>query len=117
MLVAAREKVEQRRVRSDLFEADALGLPVSDQSFDVVTVAFGFRNLANYQHGFEELFRILKPGGVAAILEFSTPPNALLARLYAFYSRSVLPTIGGMISGAQGVYTSLPQSGPHVSRR
>ncbi len=110
MLVAARQKVEQRRVRSDLFEADALGLPVSDQSFDVVTVAFGFRNLANYDHGFEELFRILKPGGVAAILEFSTPPNALLARLYAFYSRAILPTIGGMISGSKDAYTYLPES-------
>jgi demethylmenaquinone methyltransferase/2-methoxy-6-polyprenyl-1,4-benzoquinol methylase len=110
MLVAARHKVEQRRVRSDLIEADALGLPVADQSFDVVTVAFGFRNLANYQHGFEEMFRILKPGGLAAILEFSTPPNALLARLYAFYSRAILPTIGGMISGSKDAYTYLPES-------
>jgi demethylmenaquinone methyltransferase/2-methoxy-6-polyprenyl-1,4-benzoquinol methylase len=110
MLVTARQKVEQRRVQSDLFEADALGLPVSDQSFDVVTVAFGFRNLANYQHGFEELFRILKPGGLAAILEFSTPPNALLARFYAFYSRAILPMIGGMISGSKDAYTYLPES-------
>ncbi len=110
MLVAARQKVEQRRVRSDLFEADALGLPVADQSFDVVTVAFGFRNLANYQHGFEELFRILKPGGIAAILEFSTPPNALLASLYAFYSRAILPTVGGMISGSKDAYKYLPES-------
>jgi demethylmenaquinone methyltransferase/2-methoxy-6-polyprenyl-1,4-benzoquinol methylase len=110
MLVAARDKVEQRRVQSDLFEADALGLPVADQSFDVVTVAFGFRNLANYQHGFEELFRIVKPGGMVAIVEFSTPPNALLARLYAFYSRAILPAIGGMISGSKDAYTYLPES-------
>jgi demethylmenaquinone methyltransferase/2-methoxy-6-polyprenyl-1,4-benzoquinol methylase len=110
MLVAARRKVEQRHVKSDLFEADALGLPVPDQSFDVITVAFGFRNLANYQHGFEELFRILKPGGLAAILEFSTPPNALMARLYSFYSRNILPTIGGMISGSKDAYTYLPES-------
>jgi len=110
MLVAARRKVEQRRVRAALFEADALGLPVADQSFDVITVAFGFRNLANYQYGFEELLRILKPGGLAAILEFSTPPNALLARLYAFYSRNILPTIGGMISGSKDAYTYLPES-------
>jgi len=110
MLVAARRKVEQRRVRAALFEADALGLPVADQSFDVITVAFGFRNLANYQHGLEELLRILKPGGLAAILEFSTPPNALLARLYAFYSRNILPTIGGMISGSKDAYTYLPES-------
>jgi demethylmenaquinone methyltransferase/2-methoxy-6-polyprenyl-1,4-benzoquinol methylase len=110
MLVAARRKVEQRRVRSGLFEADALVLPVADQSFDVITVAFGFRNLANYQHGLEELFRILKPGGLAAILEFSAPPNALMARLYTFYSRNILPVIGGMISGSKDAYTYLPES-------
>jgi demethylmenaquinone methyltransferase / 2-methoxy-6-polyprenyl-1,4-benzoquinol methylase len=110
MLVAARQKVEQRHVRADLFEADALSLPVADQSFDAITVAFGFRNLANYQHGFEELFRILRPGGIAAILEFSTPPNALLASLYAFYSRAILPTVGGMISGSKDAYKYLPES-------
>jgi demethylmenaquinone methyltransferase / 2-methoxy-6-polyprenyl-1,4-benzoquinol methylase len=110
MLVAARQKVQQRQVRSNLFEADALGLPVADRSLDVITVAFGFRNLVNYQNGFEELFRVLKPGGLAAILEFSTPPNAVLARLYAFYSRAILPAIGGMISGSKDAYKYLPES-------
>jgi len=110
MLVAAGRKVEQRRSRAALFEADALQLPVADASLDLVTTAFGFRNLANYRHGLEELRRVLKPGGVAAILEFSTPPNRLLASLYAFYSRSILPAIGGMISGSRDAYTYLPES-------
>jgi len=110
MLVAAGHKVERRALRIALFEADALRLPVADGSFDLVTTAFGFRNLANYRHGLEELLRVLKPGGVAAILEFSTPPNRLLASLYGFYSRSILPTIGGMISGSRDAYTYLPES-------
>jgi demethylmenaquinone methyltransferase/2-methoxy-6-polyprenyl-1,4-benzoquinol methylase len=110
MLVAARQKVEKGRFRSKLFEADALRLPLADASFDLITIAFGFRNLANYQAGFEELRRILRPGGLAAILEFSTPPNPALARLYGFYSRNILPTIGGLISGSKDAYSYLPES-------
>jgi demethylmenaquinone methyltransferase/2-methoxy-6-polyprenyl-1,4-benzoquinol methylase len=110
MLAAARHKVERRRFRSALFEADALRLPLADSSLDLVTIAFGFRNLANYQAGFEELRRVLRPGGLAAILEFSTPPNRVLARLYSFYSRNILPTIGGLISGSKEAYSYLPES-------
>jgi demethylmenaquinone methyltransferase/2-methoxy-6-polyprenyl-1,4-benzoquinol methylase len=110
MLVAARRKVEQRRRQCGLFEADALQLPLADASLDLIAIAFGFRNLANYQHGLQELLRVLKPGGSAAILEFSTPPNPLLSRLYGFYSRAILPTIGGWISGSKEAYTYLPDS-------
>jgi demethylmenaquinone methyltransferase / 2-methoxy-6-polyprenyl-1,4-benzoquinol methylase len=110
MLVAARRKVERGRFRSTLFESDALRLPLADASLDLVTIAFGFRNLANYHAGFEELRRVLRPGGLAAILEFSTPPNRVLARLYGFYSRSILPTIGGLISGSKEAYSYLPES-------
>jgi demethylmenaquinone methyltransferase / 2-methoxy-6-polyprenyl-1,4-benzoquinol methylase len=110
MLVAAHHKVEQRRVRSVLFEADALRLPVADASVDLITIAFGFRNLSNYQQGLQELMRVLSPGGLAAILEFSTPPNPVLSRLYDFYSRSILPTIGGVISGSKEAYSYLPES-------
>jgi len=93
-----------------LFEADALELPIADGSIDLATIAFGFRNLASYDQGLRELQRILKPGGVLAILEFSTPPNPLLARLYGFYSRSILPVVGGWISGSREAYTYLPES-------
>jgi len=110
MLVAAHHKVEQRRVRSALFEADALRLPVADASVDLITIAFGFRNLSNYQQGLRELMRVLSPGGLTAILEFSTPPNPVLSRLYDFYSRSILPTIGGWISGSKEAYSYLPES-------
>ncbi len=110
MLVAARRKASHRGSRSALFEADALRLPVGEGVLDLVTVAFGFRNLANYKHGLQEMLRVLKPGGTAAILEFSTPPNAMLASLYGFYSRNILPTIGGLISGSRDAYSYLPES-------
>jgi demethylmenaquinone methyltransferase/2-methoxy-6-polyprenyl-1,4-benzoquinol methylase len=110
MLVAANRKVLDRRMRSPLFEADALNLPIANASVDLVTVAFGFRNLANYQQGLAELNRVLAPGGLLGILEFSTPPNPVLSRLYDFYSRAILPTIGGWISGSKEAYSYLPES-------
>ncbi|HYK16451.1 MAG TPA: bifunctional demethylmenaquinone methyltransferase/2-methoxy-6-polyprenyl-1,4-benzoquinol methylase UbiE [Bryobacteraceae bacterium] len=110
MLVAARDKAAARVKRTPLFEADALKLPVADASLDLATIAFGFRNLADYEQGLRELRRILKPGGVLAILEFSTPPNALLASVYGFYSRAILPTVGGWISGSRDAYSYLPES-------
>jgi demethylmenaquinone methyltransferase/2-methoxy-6-polyprenyl-1,4-benzoquinol methylase len=110
MLVAAGRKTEQRQSRTALFEADALQLPVADASLDLVTIAFGFRNLANYRQGLREILRVLRPGGLAAILEFSTPPNPALSRLYDFYSRAILPTIGGWISGSKEAYSYLPES-------
>jgi demethylmenaquinone methyltransferase / 2-methoxy-6-polyprenyl-1,4-benzoquinol methylase len=93
-----------------LFEADALTLPVADGSVDLVTCAFGFRNFVNYRRGMTEILRVLKPGGTAAILEFSTPPNALFRALYGFYSTQVLPRIGALISGSRDAYTYLPES-------
>lgn len=106
MLLAANGKLANSR----LLEADALDLPVAAGSFDLVTIAFGFRNLTNYRDGLAELRRILKPGGTLAILEFSTPPNPLVAHAYAFYSRTILPAIGGLISGSKEAYTYLPES-------
>jgi demethylmenaquinone methyltransferase/2-methoxy-6-polyprenyl-1,4-benzoquinol methylase len=105
MLVVARSKT-----RTPLFEADALQLPLTDGSVDLVTVAFGFRNLANYGAGLAEMRRVLRPGGMAAILEFSRPPNRVFAAVYHFYSRRMLPWIGGLISGSRAAYEYLPAS-------
>ncbi|MDZ4801166.1 MAG: bifunctional demethylmenaquinone methyltransferase/2-methoxy-6-polyprenyl-1,4-benzoquinol methylase UbiE [Bryobacteraceae bacterium] len=99
-----------RKAPLTLFEADALQLPLADQSLDLITVAFGFRNLVNYESGLRELRRVLRPGGTLAILEFSQPPNPLFARFYDFYSNRVLPAIGSAISGAKEAYTYLPES-------
>lgn len=105
MLLEAR-----RKSKSPLFEADALKLPLKNDSLDLVTCAFGFRNLANYDQGFEEFLRVLKPGGVAAILEFSQPTNRAFGALYGFFSTRVLPQVGGMISGSRDAYSYLPES-------
>ena len=78
-----------------MFEADALALPLANESLDVITVAFGFRNLANYRHGLDEFVRVLRPGGVLAILEFSQPTNSAFAAVYGFFSTRVLPLVGG----------------------
>ena len=110
MLTAAAAKFARRGSRSALFEADALALPLAPRSLDCVTAAFGFRNLANYRAGLAEMRRVLKPGGVAAILEFSQPPNPLLAALYGFYSRRLLPAVGGLVSGSRDAYAYLPES-------
>src|SRR5689334_11245425 len=110
MLVEARRKFTSRGFRTPLFEADALALPLADLSLDLITVAFGFRNLANYQRGLEEMLRVLKPGGTAAILEFSKPSNRMFGALYGFFSTRVLPRVGGMISGSPDAYTYLPES-------
>jgi demethylmenaquinone methyltransferase/2-methoxy-6-polyprenyl-1,4-benzoquinol methylase len=110
MLTAAREKTSQRRRASEVFESDALQLPIADRSLDLITVAFGFRNLANYARGLAELKRVLRPGGQLAILEFSQPPNPVFAALYGIYSKRILPLIGGLISGSGEAYTYLPES-------
>jgi demethylmenaquinone methyltransferase/2-methoxy-6-polyprenyl-1,4-benzoquinol methylase len=115
MLVRAIEKsaqqVEGGAGRSIPFlEADALGLPFADNSFDLVSTAFGFRNLANYENGLREIYRVLKPGGTIAILEFTEPPDHLLGRAYRWYFCNVLPRIGRMLSGDAEAYKYLPKS-------
>lgn len=110
MLAAARAKINRRGLHSPLFEADTLHLPLRDASLDLVTVAFGFRNLADYGRGLAEIGRVLKPRGVAAILEFSQPGETLFGKLYRFYSRRVLPVIGGVLSGSRDAYAYLPDS-------
>ena len=90
-------------------EADALHLPVADASIDLVTSAFGFRNLANYEEGLAELHRILRPGGQLGILE-ANQPEGLTGALYNLYFKSILPKLGGVISGKPAAYSYLPAS-------
>jgi demethylmenaquinone methyltransferase/2-methoxy-6-polyprenyl-1,4-benzoquinol methylase len=90
-------------------EADALNLPLPSHSIDLLITAFGFRNLANYRAGLEEFYRTLKPGGELGILDFSEP-GGLMGKLYAFYFRRVLPTVGSLVSGVSGPYRYLPSS-------
>ncbi len=107
MLRIAQEKTAAKNFA--LIEADALRLPLNDASVDLVVSAFGFRNLANYDAGLREIFRVLRPGGEAGILDFGNP-KGMLGVLYGFYFRKVLPKIGTMISGVRGPYAYLPAS-------
>lgn len=110
-LAGGREAVPSAAPANDSYaEADALHLPFANGTFDLVASAFGFRNLANYSQGLREILRVLKPGGAAAILEFSEPRNRLFGALYRWYFRSVLPRIGAAISGDGSAYTYLPAS-------
>jgi demethylmenaquinone methyltransferase/2-methoxy-6-polyprenyl-1,4-benzoquinol methylase len=90
-------------------EADALHIPLADNSVDLLVSSFGFRNLANYEAGLREIFRVLKPEGEVGILDFSEP-GGMLGKLYGFYFRKVLPKIGTIISGVRGPYEYLPAS-------
>ena len=90
-------------------EADALHLPFPNASFDLVTSAFGFRNLADYDAGLREIARVLRPGGECGILDFSEP-GGLMGRIYRVYFKHVLPKIGTLISGVRGPYAYLPAS-------
>jgi len=91
-------------------EADTLALPFLDASLDVVSVAFGFRNLADYARGLEEMRRVLRPGGHLAILEFSRVQGPILGPLFRFYFHRILPRLGTWISGVAVPYQYLPDS-------
>jgi demethylmenaquinone methyltransferase/2-methoxy-6-polyprenyl-1,4-benzoquinol methylase len=110
MLISAHKKAVRRRVCARLIEADALELPLARNSLDAISIAFGFRNLANYGAGLSELHRVLKPGGVLAILEFSHPPGRFMKAAYGFYSGVLLPLVGALVSGSREAYGYLPES-------
>ena len=110
MLAGAAAKLSRAAMRSSLLESDALALPFSDRSLDLITIGFGYRNFVNYRDALTEVRRVLRPGGALAILEFTQPPNPWFAALYNWYSRRVLPIIGGAISGAPEAYRYLPES-------
>jgi demethylmenaquinone methyltransferase/2-methoxy-6-polyprenyl-1,4-benzoquinol methylase len=110
MLTGAQTKLQRGRLRSVLLESDALALPFPDSSLDLITIAFGYRNLANYRAGLVEMRRVLRPGGALAILELTQPPNHAFASVYNWYARHILPILGGVISGAPEAYRYLPES-------
>jgi demethylmenaquinone methyltransferase/2-methoxy-6-polyprenyl-1,4-benzoquinol methylase len=107
MLVRADAKSDQQGVR--WIEADALHLPFAGEKFQLVTSAFGFRNLANYDAGLREIYRVLAPGGEMGILDFGEP-RGLMGKLYRLYFRRVLPAVGTVVSGVRGPYAYLPAS-------
>jgi demethylmenaquinone methyltransferase/2-methoxy-6-polyprenyl-1,4-benzoquinol methylase len=110
MVVRARQKAVAHGAPVAFAGSDALALPFDDGKFDLVTAAFGFRNLSNYERGLREFARVLRPGGEVGILEFSEPEHGPLAGVFRFYFRHILPRIGGAISGDKQAYAYLPGS-------
>jgi len=110
MLERANEKARRNKHDAVFAAADALHLPFPDASFDLITSAFGFRNLASYEQGLREIARVLKQGGEAGILEFSEPVRGPMAGIFRFYFKNILPRVGGAISGDSEAYAYLPGS-------
>ena len=110
MLELAARKAEARGRALPFVEGDALRLPFADATFDVVTIAFGLRNLASVEGGLREFRRVLRPGGTLAVLEFSRPVVPGFRALFQFYFTRVLPQVGGLVSGSRGAYRYLPDS-------
>ena len=112
MLAGCMHKIEKKGLteKISLMHGDCENLPFDDGKFDAVTAGFGVRNFENLEKGISEMFRVLKPGGKAVILELSTPDGRLIGSLYRFYFHRVLPLIGGIVSGSKGAYKYLPAS-------
>ena len=91
------------------YACDALHLPLRSEHFDLVTSAFGFRNLADYDAGLREILRVLRPGGECGLLDFGEP-GGVMGAFYRIYFKQVLPRVGTMISGVRGPYAYLPAS-------
>ncbi len=112
MLRIGRQKIAKRNLDQliQLHTGDAEQLQFADDSFDAVTVAFGARNFSDLQRGFTEMLRVLRPGGAAMILEFSQPRSFPVKQLYGFYSRTILPAVGGLVSQHREAYEYLPKT-------
>lgn len=112
MLAVAAEKVRRQGLDDHiaLYQGDAENLDLTDGAVDVVTVAFGVRNFGNIDQGLQEIWRVLHGGGHVFILEFSTPRNFLVRKLYHFYSNHIMKPVGGLVSHDRKAYNYLPDS-------
>lgn len=111
MLQVGREKIKRKKLDYiELLEGDSENINIEDNFFDAATVAFGVRNFENLDKGLKEIVRVLKPGGVLVILEFSQPTRFPFRQFYKFYSYTLLPFIGRIISKDKSAYTYLPDS-------
>ena len=112
MMNVGRQKVKKAGFEKHIhFEKeDCLCLSYPDNSFDAITVAFGIRNFESLDQGLAEMRRVLKPGGHLVILELTTPDKAPMKQLFRFYSQTVIPTIGKIVSSDNSAYTYLPST-------
>ena len=105
-----KKKIRRASLPIELVEGDALRVPFADSIFDVVTVAFGLRNVDGTRDGLREIYRLLKPGGRGVVLEFSRPQLPIFRSLFRFYFTQLLPRIGNAVSGSSFAYQYLPDS-------
>ena len=112
MLMLGRRKVTEAGLsdRVELLKADCLSLPFADNSMGLVTVAYGVRNFQHLDKGLSEMARVLKPGGMLAIIELSPPTSPLVKPLYDIYTRHIIPFMGRMVSKDVRAYSYLPES-------
>ncbi len=112
MLAVGRRKIQFAGLatRLELRTADAENLPYESETYDAVTVAFGVRNFENLDKGLEEITRVLRSGGILMVLEFSQPKSWIVRHAMNFYSRSLMPALGGWLSNDRAAYTYLPES-------
>ena len=112
MLDEAQRKVKEKGLGNGItFEqGDCMALPMADESFDAVTVAFGVRNFEHLQQGYQEMARVLKPDGMLCVLELSTPTNPVIRWFYNLYTLHIIPWIGSMKSADKSAYRYLPKS-------
>ncbi|MDE6380105.1 MAG: bifunctional demethylmenaquinone methyltransferase/2-methoxy-6-polyprenyl-1,4-benzoquinol methylase UbiE, partial [Muribaculaceae bacterium] len=114
MLWVAQGKLEwwdaETRKLISFMEGDCLKMPFPDDTFDMVTVAYGVRNFERLEDGYREMRRVLKPGGVLCVIELSEPKNPLIRSGYRLYSRNVIPLVGRMVSHDTRAYSYLPES-------
>jgi demethylmenaquinone methyltransferase/2-methoxy-6-polyprenyl-1,4-benzoquinol methylase len=112
MLEVGRKKMEKLGLTSkvELYSGDSENLGFEENKFDAVTVAFGVRNFENLEKGLQEIHRVMKPGAMLVVLEFSRPRRFPLKQFYNFYFKAILPKIGQLISKDKSAYTYLPES-------
>ncbi len=111
MLELNKEKMQQTDGdRYSLICGDAECLPLGSNTFDVITISYGIRNVGELEAALQELYRVLAPGGRIGILEFSQPENEMFKRMYYFYFRNIMPAIGYVFSGNKDAYNYLQES-------
>ncbi len=112
MLEVGREKVAARgwNDRIELIQGDSVALPFDDHTFDAYTVAFGVRNFEDLQGGLRDMLRVLKPGAMGLVLEFSKPKHFPIKQVFGLYFKYIMPTVGKWVSKDPSAYTYLPES-------
>lgn len=110
MLEPAPKKSVEKKLHVDFKQADVMDLPFADNTFDIVSISFGIRNVEDPVKGLKEMSRVLKPGGRLMVLEFSQVTWPIFSDIYNFYSKKILPKMGGIISGQMEAYEYLQKS-------